>query len=137
MQKKFPAILLLSGIFLFLWTRFPSSSLQAADEFIESARKSFFEKSGYVIGKLEEYNRLNNKYAPPLAFDCCRVIGLNANVWVDLPFEGIIYDPKGDRLEVRPAREFTIFVGDAKGVVRILFHNRGWSLIYSLRDKNW
>ncbi len=54
-----------------------------------------------------------------------------------MSFEGLIYDPKGDTLEVRPAKEFTIFVADKTGTVRILSYNLHWNLIYSLKDKNW
>ena len=125
------------GFFLFSANGILPSAADAKTEFLESARNSFFEKSTYLITKLEDYHRLNKKYASPIVVECYRVIGLDARLWSDTPFEGLIYDPKGDTLEVRPAKEFTIFVADKEGTVRILSYNLHWSLIYNLKDKNW
>ena len=125
------------GFFLFWAAGIMPNTALAKSEFLESARKSFYEKTSYLITKLEDYYRLNKKYAPPIVFECYRVIGLDAHLWTDMSFEGLIYDPKGDTLEVRPAKEFTIFVADKTGTVRILSYNLHWSLIYNLKDKNW
>ena len=133
--KKLQAIAL--GFFLFWVGGIFSYSVFAETKFLESSRRSFYEKSTYLIKKLEDYYYLNKKYASSIVFECYRVIGLDAHLWTDTSFEGLIYDPKGDTLEVRPAKGFTIFVADKKGSVRILSYNLRWSLIYNLRDENW
>ena len=57
--------------------------------------------------------------------------------WQGIKLEGIVYDPHGDNLKIRPAEGYTFFVDSLGGATRILSYNLGWSLIYSLEDKDW
>ena len=98
---------------------------------------SFRKISDDFINKLEHYSRQNGRYASSTGEARFGDIGLLTTDWDRKPYEGIVYDPKGDRLEVWPAKGYTFFVNEPNGNIRILSHDLKWSLIYNLHDKTW
>ncbi len=98
---------------------------------------SFRKISGNFIGRLQQYNHQHGQYASSTGEARFGDIGLLATDWDRKPYEGIVYDPKGDQLELRPAKDFTFFVNEPNGNTRILSHDLKWSLIFNLRDNIW
>ena len=99
--------------------------------------ESFRDISKDIIGRLDAYHKQNERYAGSDGQACFSDIGLKVEEWEGKARDGIVYAPKGDQLEVFPAKEYTFFVNDVSGVTRILSYNIHWRLIYNLRDQQW
>ncbi len=102
-----------------------------------SLGRSLHEISWHLIDRLEKYYLENKRYANHSGQLRFEDIGLDWQYWEGKAFGGIIYDPQGDALEIRPAEGYTFFVDEPNGNTRILSYDLHWSLIYSLKDKKW
>ncbi|MFH1359941.1 MAG: hypothetical protein ABIJ41_02770 [Candidatus Omnitrophota bacterium] len=90
-----------------------------------------------LIGYLEDYFKNKGVYAASEGTARFSDIGLDSALWSRKIINGLIYDPRGDQLRVRPAQEYTIFVDDIGGITRIITSILKWDLIYDLRTKEW
>lgn len=109
----------------------------AQEQPLGAAGQTFEEISQGLIHRLESYYIQNGKYASAEGNSRFEDIGLNPQEWEDKVFDGVVFDPRGNHLEARPAQDYTFFVNQIDGETRILSFNLGWSLVYNLQDKTW
>lgn len=126
---------------IFLWVLFlfphASACLAQTSGLVQAVGTAFPSVSNNLIERLEKYQKQNGQYAASEGARRFEDIGLDPVFWEGRNFNGIVYDPKGETLEVRPAEEYTFFVNQTSGETRILSYNLRWSLIYNLKDKKW
>ncbi len=97
----------------------------------------FQEISRDLVDRLEKYYVANGRYASRQENVRFGDIGLNPADWEGNNFEGIVYAPAGNTLEVYPAEGYTFFVDEPNGNTQILSWDIRWPLVYNLTDKKW
>lgn len=112
-------------------------SFAQAQRLVQSVGEKFPSVSKNLIKRLEQYRQQHGQYAASEGSRRFEDIGLDPAFWERAEFGGIVYNPKGETLEVRPAEEYTFFIKQTSGETRILSFNLGWNLVYNLRDKKW
>ena len=138
---KFMQLAFLFFVMIFFMASVTVYSIDASSRtmtpFSESLIENFKRTSQDFINDLESYHKTYNRFASAEGKGRFEDIGLKNNEWDHQEFAGVVYEPRGDKLLVRPAGGYTFFVDQPDSQTRILDHKLGWDLIYSLKDQQW
>jgi len=98
---------------------------------------TFDEITGGIIGLVQHYYDENGSW--PRSWGDYRFtdLGLDAEVWSDVPYEGIIYTPVGNRISVKPESGWRFTAMGLDGVERVLTSDLNWNLWYDMNTSGW
>jgi prepilin-type N-terminal cleavage/methylation domain-containing protein len=104
---------------------------------LTSLGSSFEEISVNMIELIEKFYKENGKY--PRSWDdyAYNDIGLDPDEWNKKAYNGIIYTPRGKRIQIKPEEGYTFYVTDLNGEQKELSSRLNWNLMYSAEDGQW
>lgn len=89
-----------------------------------------------MIGLTEKFYSENGKYPRRKGDYRFTDIGLDPAEW-SRGYDGIIYSPCGNQVNVKPDAGYVFYVSDLKGKERELSWEHKWNLIYSVKKGQW
>ncbi|MBW2038436.1 MAG: prepilin-type N-terminal cleavage/methylation domain-containing protein [Deltaproteobacteria bacterium] len=103
---------------------------------LTSLGSTFKEISTGMIDLIEGFYKKRGRY--PRSWGDYRFtdIGLDPDEW-SKGYNGIIYSPVGNRMQIKPEEGCTFYVTDLKGKERRLPWSYKWNLVYSVENKQW
>ncbi|MBW1702470.1 MAG: type II secretion system protein [Deltaproteobacteria bacterium] len=103
---------------------------------LTSLGSTFEEITSGMIGLIEKFYVEHGKY--PRSWGDYRFtdIGLDPAEW-GRGYNGIIYSPCGNRVNVKPDEGYVFYVTDLKGKERKLSWEYKWNLVYSVKKGQW
>ena len=64
-------------------------------------------------------------------------IGLDPAVWDNVPYNGLIYRPSGNRVSIKPGEGYSITVMGQDGSLRTLTPDLNWNIWYDANTQEW
>jgi len=109
---------------------------KAPEEPLTKLGSTFDEITAGFIGRIDTFLTTNGRHPRGWGAYSFTDIGLDPEQW-NREYDGIIYSPVGNRLNVRPAEGFVFTVTDSSRTVRELPWTYNWNLVYSMKDEQW
>jgi prepilin-type N-terminal cleavage/methylation domain-containing protein len=103
---------------------------------LTSLGSTFSEITGSMAALIQKYRDQNGQYPRDWGDYAYTDIGLDPDEWKK-PYNGIIYNPAGDRIKVTPADGYVLYVTGLDGKEKTIKSSFNWSLWYSLDDATW
>jgi Flp pilus assembly pilin Flp len=95
------------------------------------------EISGNMIDKINAYYLANGKYPSGNGEKAYTDLGLDPATWKNVAYNGVEYNPGGDKVTIYPATGFTFSIKDKNGET-IEISKNNWGLVYSIpNSKTW
>jgi len=98
---------------------------------------TFTEITGNMAQLIQDFYDDNGRY--PRSWGDYRFtdIGLEPGTWDDTPYEGVIYEPGGNRISVKPEAGWQINVMGIDGSPRTLTEGLNWNIWYDMATGAW
>ena len=103
---------------------------------LTSLGSTFNEITSAMIDLVRKFHEEKGRYPRSWGDLAFSDIGLDPEEWGDA-VEGVIYTPRGRRINVSPAEGFTFHVTGADGRPLELPASYNWNLLYNMDDGNW
>ena len=103
---------------------------------LTSLGSTFAEISSAMIGLIQQFDDENGGYPRSWGDYKYTDIGLDPEEW-NQGYEGIIYTPVGNRVQITPEDGYTFYVTDLNGEEQSLPASYNWSLVYSMENATW
>ncbi len=97
---------------------------------------TFPEISGGMAALLQEYFELHGRWPRSWGDYAYTDIGLDPATWRQ-SYNGVIYKPVGNRIQVAPAEGYSFQFRDVNGTTVTLSWKTHWNLIYYMPDGTW